>query len=169
MSYEYMPAPKNQWVKTLCIGLFFGALVLFLTSGFEGVIAMPWILQTLSVIMMVTSILLMGKYLMKYYLYRIEEVDDGVDFTVTEITRRGGVTVCRLALSQLTSVTEWSKENRPPRGKRIYNYCADARPVTSCLLTFADGNDVIYVRFSPDEKMMEILQNAARGGEGTAQ
>lgn len=165
MTYEYMPTPKNQWIKTLCMGLFFGALVLFGASGLKDVIRMPWLLQFLAICMMTVSILLMGRYLLRYYLYRVEEVDGDVDFTVTEITRRGGTTVCRMGLSQLRSVKEWNEENKPPRGKKIYHYCVDARPVGSCLLEFADGEDAIYIRFSPDEKMVEILKNALSGRE----
>ena len=168
MTYEYMPTQKNQWMKPLCMGLFFGALVLFGASGLKDMIEMPWILPFLSIAMMTVAILLMGRFLLRYYLYRIEETEGGVEFTVTEITRRGGTTVCRLALSQLLATKLWCEENKPPRGKKIYNYCVDARPVDSYLLEFADGEDRIYIRFSPDEKMLEILNDslAGRGCDG---
>lgn len=165
MTYEYMPTPKNQWIKPLCMGLFFGALVLFGASGLKEIMPMPWLFQFVAICMLTVSILLMGRYLLRYYLYRVEEIKGGVDFTVTEITRRGGTTVCRLGLSQLLSVKEWNEENKPLRGKKIYNYCVDARPVASWLLEFADGEETIYIRFSPDERMLEILKNACADRE----
>ena len=106
--------------------------------------------------------MLMGRYLLRYYTYRVEEINGGVDFTVTEITRRGGTTVCRLGLGQLCAVKVWSDENKPPRGKKIYNYCVDARPSESHLLEFADGGDVIYIRLTPDARMLDILTSAVR-------
>ena len=169
MTYEYMPTPNNGRIKALCMGLFFGALVLFGASGLQDVIVMPWLFQFVSVCMLTVSILLMGRYLLRYYLYRIESVNGGVDFTVTEITRRGGTTVCRLGLHQLRAVKVWNAENKPPRGKKIYNYCVDARPADSRLLEFADGDDTIYIRFSPDAKMLEILENALGSREVTAE
>ena len=169
MTYEYMPPPKNQWIKTLCMGLFFGALVLFGASGLRDIMPTPWLFQFLAICMLTVSIMLMGRYLLRYYLYRVEETDGGVDFTVTEITRRGGTTVCRLGLHQLRAVKVWNAESKPPRGKKIYNYCVDARPVDSRLLEFADRDEIIYIRFSPDEKMLEILENALRSSEETAE
>lgn len=166
MTYEYMPKANNKGLKAICTGLFFGAVVLFGASGMMGdVIKMPWLMQFISICMLTVSILLMGRYLLRYYLYRVEEVDGGVDFTVDEITRRGRVTVCRLGLSDLVSIKEWNDENKPPRGKKIYNYCVDARPAASWVAEFADGEDRIYIRFSPDGKMLTILENAQTGRE----
>ena len=169
MTYEYMPPAKNQWIKTLCMGVFFGALVLFMVSGVKDLLPIPWLFQFAAVAMMTASIMLMGRYLLRYYMYRIEEVSGGVDFTVTEITRRGGTTVCRLGLSQLRAVKEWNDQNKPPRGKKLYNYCADARPEASLVLEFSDGGEIIYIRCSPDERMTELFRRALSDGEGAAQ
>ena len=49
------------------------------------------------------------------------------------------------------------------------NYCVDARPADSRLLEFEDRDEIIYIRFSPDEKMLEILENALSGREGAAE
>ena len=162
MTYEYMPTSHNGWIKTLCMGLFFGAVVLFFVSGLKEYVPMPWLFQFAAICMVTVAVMLMGRYLLRYYLYRVEEAEGQTDFTVTEITRRGGTTVCRLGLSQLLAVKEWNGENQPPRGRKIYNYCVDARPVRSWLLEFADGEDVIFIRFSPDERMLAILRAAAK-------
>lgn len=162
MTYEYMPTPKNQWIKTLCVGMFLVSLVLFMVSGVQDLLPMPWLFQFVAVGMMTASVMLMGRYLLRYYMYRVEEINGGVDFTVTEITRRGGTTVCRLGLGQLRAVKVWNDENKPPRGKKIYNYCVDARPAESHLLEFVDGGELIYIRLSPDARMLEILAGAAR-------
>ena len=45
----------------------------------------------------------------------------------------------------------------------------DARPEDSRLLEFADGEDRIYIRFSPDEKMLAILNDSLAGRERDGQ
>lgn len=165
MNYEYMPKANNGKMKGICTGLFAGAVVLFGASGLKDVFPMPWLMQFVSICMLTVAIMLMGRYLLRYYLYRVEQTRDGVDFTVDEITRRGRVTVCRLSLGALISISRWDEEHKPPKGKKIYNYCVDARPAESWLLTFADGDDMLYIRFSPDDKMRVMFENAVIGRE----
>ena len=153
--YEYIPNPKKKKAKVLGTVLFFLSLVLFAMSGFKA-FAYTGVLQTVSIAMMSAAILIMGRYLLKSYLYRIEE---NGDFVVEEISRTMCYAVCRLELSKLTDLRPWSKEAKPKKVK-LYNYCVDLAPADSYRLTFLDGEETIYIRFSPDEKMLSLLQAA---------
>lgn len=157
--YEYIPEGKRSGMKRLCFGLFAGAILLFFASGFEGIF-FPALMQTVSVLVITLTIMLMGRYLLRHYLYRVADDGEGVDLRVDELSRRGRVTVCRLSLSQLVSAREWSDEIRPPRGVKIYNYCVDIKPTDSWLLEFEDGGQSIYIRLSPDEKLKGYFLNA---------
>ena len=164
--YEYIPEGKRSGMKRVCFWLFACAILLFFASGFEGVLY-PAIMQTVSVLIVAVTIMLMGRYLLRHYLYRIADDGEGPDFRVDELSRRGRVTVCRLALSQLVSAKEWSDETKPPRGVKIYNYCVEIKPRESWILEFEDGDDRIFIRLSPDDKLKQYFAEAvkARGGE----
>ena len=75
--------------------------------------------------------------------------------------------MCRLSLSKLLAAGEWSDESKPPRGRKIYNYCVDVRPKDSWLLEFEDGEDRIYIRLSPDEGLKEYFRKAVSAREVT--
>lgn len=168
MDYEYMPKPDNKRVKGICTALFVGSVVLFFASGFEAM-QLPWLMQFIAICMLTVSISLMGRYLLRYYLYRIERNGERYDFTVDEITKRGRVTVCRLGLSQLYDVKPWNGDTKPKGSAKVYNYCAEARPKESWLLIFEDGGVDVYIRIAPDETMKNLLQNAAVNREESAQ
>ena len=157
--HEYIPEGKRNGMKRLCFGLFAGAILLFFASGFEG-IAYPAVMQSVSVLIIALTIMLMGRYLLRHYLYRVADDGEGLDLRVDELSRRGRVTVCRLSLSQLLSAKEWSDSTKPPRGVKIYNYCVEIRPQNSWILEFEDGEDRIYIRLSPDETLKNLFLNA---------
>ena len=131
----------------------------FFASGIEGILY-PAVMQMISVMIITVTIMLMGRYLLRHYLYRVTDDGEGIDFVVDEISRRGRYTVCRLALSQLVSATEWSDETKPHKGVKIYNYCVDVKPVGSWLLDFEDGEDHIFIRLSPDDRLKSIFAEA---------
>jgi len=157
--YEYMPQGSRGKLKGLCMGMFAGAIALFFASGIEGILY-PAVMQMISVLIIAFTIMLMGRYLLRHYLYRVADDGEGMDFVVDEISRRGRYTVCRLALKQLVSAAEWSDDKKPGKGTKVYNYCVDVKPVGSWLLDFVDGEDHIFIRLSPDDKLKSIFAEA---------
>ncbi len=153
--YEYIPNPKTKKAKTIGSVLFFLSLAVFLASAFP-IFAYRGVLQFASIALMTVSVLLLGKYAAKSYIYRIEETD----FVIEELTRTARTAVCRLELAKLLKIEPWTKA---PKGTRGYNYCVDIAPEGSYLLTFADGayapyDKAICVRFQPDDKMAALLK-----------
>ena len=165
--YEYIPEGSRSGMKRLCLWLFVAAILLFFASGFEGMLY-PSVMQMVSVAIITVTIMLMGRYLLRHYLYRVADDGEGMDFRVDELSRRGRVTVCRLALAQLVSAKEWNDETKPPRGTKLYNYCGEIKPCDSWILEFEDGEDRIYIRLSPDDTLKQYFLEAvaARAASG---
>ncbi len=159
--YEYIPNPKTKKAKILGTALFFVSLGLFLASGIRG-LAYRGILQFVAIAMMTAAILIIGRFLTRSYVYRVEKAEDGYDLIVDELTRSTRTTVCRLELAKLLRAEPWTKDTKPPRGTRIYSYCVDIAPDGSYILCFADGAYAPYekeitLRIQPDERLVEIL------------
>ena len=57
-----------------------------------------------------------------------------------------------------------NKGDKLPRGAKCYSYVLDIRPEKSVLLQFDDGNDV-YIRISPDDKMLYMLKDIVKNKE----
>ncbi len=157
--YEYIPTGKRQGMKLLCLGLFLAAIVLFGASGIKS-LQFTGVMQTLSVLLLAITIMLMGRYLLRHYMYRIADDGEGMDLTIDELSRSGRYTVCRLALKDLAAAEPATKENKPHGSVKVYNYCVDMRPNNAWLLTFRDKDQYIYLRLSPDETMAKMLSEA---------
>ena len=169
--YEYIPNPPKKKAKTVGMTLFILSLVIFFVSGIEG-IGYPGILQTAAIALMTAAILLVGKYLTRAYRYRVDKTNGEYEFIIDEISKTSSVTVCRLELSKLRRADAWTKDYKPPKKARIYNYCVDVAPTDSYLLTFLDGafsmnGERIYVRISPDERLTEILETFLKQNGGS--
>lgn len=169
--YEYIPNPPKKKAKTVGMTLFILSLVIFFVSGIKG-IAYPAILQTAAIVLMTAAILLVGKYLTRAYRYRVERTSGEYELIVDEISKTSSVTVCRLELQKLCKVEAWTKGYKPPKRAKIYDYCVDVAPTDSYLLTFLDAafsmnGEKIYVRISPDERLIEILEGFLKQNGGT--
>ena len=166
--YQYMPKGDRGKLKGICMAMFAGGVVLFFASGIKGILY-PAIMQTAAVLIITATIMIMGRYLLRHYLYRIADDGEGLDFLVDEISRNGRYTICRLSISQLVSARPYGDDVKPQKGTKVYNYCVEIKPRDSWLLEFLDGEDRIFVRISPDDKLKEIVSDAARGHEEAAQ
>ena len=139
---QYIPSQKNHRAKKTATAFFAASLLLFGVSGFK-VIPYRSVLQLVSFSLMTVAILLCVRYLFRSYCYRIEPCDDGVDFVVLELSRRGADTVCRLSMSALLSADPATREilaeKKKDRRIKIYNYCVDITPEDALLLCFNDS------------------------------
>ncbi len=161
--YEYIPNPKTKKAKVIGTVLFLSSLALFAASGIP-VFAYRGVLQFVSIALLTASILLIGRFAMKAFVYRIDQADGVWELTVDELSRTSRVTVCRLELAKLQKVEVWKKGTKAPKGTRVYNYCVDIAPENTCLLVFSDGayapyDKKICIRLQPDDKMTEILSS----------
>lgn len=161
MKYEYIPIPKSNRMKKIAIALFFGGLITVIV-GAINVIPFRGAIQFCGVVLMTMSIMVMVKCVLKAYRYRIEDLGEGDELLVDEITRNACVTVCRLELSKLKSVKKWEECGKELRSKRRYSYCPDVLESGTYLIEFHESNydntaETIRIRLSPDEKLISIF------------
>ena len=123
------------------------------------------VIQFAAVAAFTTSILLVGRFLLRSYAYRIEDMGEGDELFVDEITRKARFSVCRLEMKKLVAVYDRKTLSKEEKSKRHYNYCPDAFANDSYILEFINSeydisSERIRIRIQPNEKMLEIL-NAA--------
>ena len=102
--YEYNPQ-KNVKKLGLVTGLLLmGAGILILIEKLIPNLSTPWAFQLLAVGMLMISIFVTSRYIMKSYVYAIIDDDGSVDLTVTEIQGRHVITVCRISLFSIEKI-----------------------------------------------------------------
>ena len=166
MKHEFIPTPSTNKTKRLATSLFFGGVILFVVGGIK-LIPFRSVIQILSLAALTASIMLIGRFLLRAYAYRIEDAGEGDELFVDEITRSSRYTVCRMELSKLVRVTKWEDYSKEERGKKRYNYSPDAFGEGSYVLEFIDSAyDVtaerIRVRITPNNTLLEIFENAIK-------
>ena len=173
MKYEIIPTPQTNKTKRLATWLFICGVILFIAGGVK-VIPFRFVLQLAALAALTASIMLIGRFLLRAYAYRIDDLGEGFEFFVDEITRSTRYTVCRMELSKLVSVTKWEDCGKDERAKKRYSYCPDAFGDGSYVLEFVDSAydvtaDRIRVRIAPDEKLLSILNEAVARNNETAE
>ena len=164
MKFEYIPVPKSNKTKKIATCFFFAGLILFVLGGVK-MIPVSSVIQFAAVAAFTTSILLVGRFLLRSYAYRIEDMGEGDELFVDEITRKARFSVCRLEMKKLVAVYDRKALSKEEKSKRHYNYCPDAFANDSYILEFINSeydisSERIRIRIQPNEKMLEIL-NAA--------
>ena len=162
MKYEYIPIPQKNKVKRVATLMFFLGLATFALGGVK-VIPFRVVLQIASLVAFTSAIMLVGKFLLRAYGYRIEDFGEGDEFVVNEITRATCVTVCRLELSKLASVKKWDELSKEERGKKCYNYSPDPYADGTYLLEFTESEldpsgEKIRIRILPDATLLTMLE-----------
>ena len=163
---QYIPSQQNHRAKKTATAFFFCSLVLFLVSGIQ-IVPYRSVIQLISFSLMTVAILICVRFLFRSYCYRLESGEQGVDFVVLELSKRGAVTVCRLSSNALLSVErlthELAAEKKKTKGIKIYNYCVDIAPNNALLLCFSDST------YSPSDTPVclkiqsdEAFENALR-------
>lgn len=166
--YEYTPQ-KNVKKLGLVTGLLLiGAVILMLIERLMPNLGTPWMFQLLAVGMLMLSIFITSRYIMKSYVYAIIDEDGSVDLTVTEIQGRHVITVCRISLSGLESVVVAYKgdpaSDNPVKNKiredkrKSFNYCSDFFDEKYICIFSDEGGTSIAVKLSWDEKLEKIIE-----------
>ena len=166
MKFEYIPVPKSNKTKKIATCFFFGGLILFVLGGVK-MIPYNSVIQFAAVASFTTSILLVGRFLLRSYAYRIEDMGEGDELFVDEITRKARFSVCRLEMKKLVAIYDRKTLSKEEKSKKHYNYCPDAFASDSYILEFVDSSyditaERIRVRIQPDEKLLAMLTEAAK-------
>jgi membrane protein implicated in regulation of membrane protease activity len=104
--YEYAPLFEKKKEKILSGALICLAAALYIGAQIPSA-PLPWLFQILAVACLSVVILLTSLCLLRRYVYRIEQKDDGeLDFIIDEYTGRRKTTVCRISAASVVSVDD---------------------------------------------------------------
>ncbi len=156
--HEYTPKPDRRLAITIAITCTVIGLALFLPITENGM-AMLW-LRTAGVWFFAGAFVVTDKYLITSYTYKIEGTDTGVpDLIIAELRAKKSRTVCRISLSDVTSLERLQKNEKRAfkKGSRVFNYRADLLPAECLLLTGTDRDGEFFIKFAPDKKTIELI------------
>ena len=163
--YEYFPKGPKKREFAVLTGLLGGGFFVF---GFSKIpnLPFPGMLQLLSVIMMTGAVIVLTRYLLRDFCYRIDlsEGSGAPDFTVTEYCGKRISVVCRISLNDVVEVRPiTAKEGRSlakeRKGRRVYDYTCLMDPENLYLLTIRDGEDLYDVRIVADAELCKHLSH----------
>ena len=174
--FEYTCAPKTNvkgalsWIA-VCLGT---GSILYCLSFDQNAIS-PWF-RVMGAVLFMAAVLLTVRFLGTRYVYRLSVDVHGVaTFTVYELRGYFGKesrvkssgAICRVDTTDISELVSSSdrKNHRAlkKRAKRertsVYNYCAADFVRSHMLMRVTDGSCASLVKFSPDEKMKELIKN----------
>ena len=167
--YETIPSRSNKKSQYISILLLIGAFAVMLFSAIPD---LPFhsVIQFMSLALLTVSIFMMTRYILCSYSYAVIHADDGkLDLTVSEIKRKSRITVCRIGLVGIESVTlvkstdKELSENLKANGKgrKSFNYCIDLAPAQYIHILAEECGQRIVLKLSYDEKLFSILSDAS--------
>ena len=170
--YEYTPnRKKGREIITSLLLLGFGVVVYYVSLIPK--VPYPVLFQIITVMLAAVAVLIVGKFVLRSYTYRVEprERDDDPnahDFVIIEHYGRRSTVVCRIGTEQIRNLVRPSKANRNElarqmKGRKIYRYTAEFAPPDLCVVEAnADPNEdaeVICLKICADNSLLSLLQS----------
>lgn len=161
--YQYAPKPKKQTEKLICVLLVFLATFCYTASVLFEVL-FPALLQLLSFVCLTVAIFFASGYLLRSYVYRIEENPNSStpDFTVTELCGKRRTVVCRVSLEEIVMVEPLTAANQKALSQKTrenprYDYTATLSPEGACWLTVMQNGTPVSVKILTDEGLFRFF------------
>ena len=163
--YEYAPKPKKTREKGLTCG---AILLAALSYGFSvGPWLFPWVYQLVAFFALAIAILLISRYLLRGYVYRVlpRSHASGVDLVITELYSRRRTVVCRVGLEEICRVTPITAENRRRLIKEtgraaLYKHVAELFPKNAYLLKVQNDQEEYFLEICADETLIALIEGA---------
>lgn len=165
MIYEFAPQFPKKRERLLCLFFLFLGAVLFASSYIPGVSA-RWVFQLLAVASFSAMILFLGTYLMRRYVYTVEEKEgEDPDFIITEYYGRSRTVVCRVSLSSVRSCVPYERKKKKEllktEGKRhLYVYTGVLFDETQYLLRIEAHGEELFLRICADHGLLRFLEGS---------
>lgn len=171
--YEYSPQKSNKKALGVTIILLSIAIGLFAFTMLFPTLPYRWGLQLIAIVAFVAVVFIISRFIAKTFLYAIVESENGLDFTVTEITNAGRtrITVCRIGVSNIessylldTSLPEQQKalkslqKQAKSDGRKAFNYCPDINPAEVAILLVEECGEKFILKLSPDSTLWGYLK-----------
>ena len=160
--YAYRPKFEKKKEKLIAYFLITLGFALYITSRFPK-LPLPGGWQILSVFCFAAAILLISMCLLRRYDYVLKQTENGkVDFIITEYYGRRTTVVCRVSLSDISSVlplTNETKEQYKALKKQgtHYSYTGLLFDEPRYLVEMQAHGEHVFVRICADETLLKLL------------
>ena len=157
--YRYTPKPNRLPAVLLAAVCFLAAFALFVPYAAEDAVLI--FLRGVGTGIFLIGFVLLDRYAFTTFSYSLEANDSvpgRMDFVVSSV-RYGRIrTVCRVSVSDVTDIVKYDKKRKSAAGVKKYNYCPDRVGNNRYVLSLDDDGPA-EIRFSPDEKTVNIIKN----------
>ena len=154
--YTCIPKPRTRRAYLYVLGCVLAAVAVWIATAMWS-LPYPLVWHSAALFLLTGALLLTVRYLVRRYVYRLTETEDGdFDFVVLEISGKRTVCVCRVSVD---SFRAFARAEKIHRVKTTYNWCIEPH-ATAYLLTLVDGEEQVVVRFSPDDVMASMIETA---------
>ena len=97
---EIKPKRSNNKAGTVTLILLITAVIVFAVCTAFKNMPFRWAFQLTAIVIFTSAVYIVARYLTKFYAYRI----DGDELTVTELSGKRQLTVCRISLSSVKEI-----------------------------------------------------------------
>ena len=159
---EIRPSRSNNKASTLTLILLIAAVAVFAICVAFKSIPFRWGFQLAAIGLFTAGVYIVARYLTKFYSYRI----DGDELTVTELSGKRQLTVCRISLSSVKKISlvdfpegkniTLPDEIKKERKKR-FDYRVDLSPNRFILIETDEGYENSAIYLSYDETLWRLL------------
>lgn len=167
--YDVIPPKSNKNADYTSAALLIISLVAMFFSKLPS-LSYRWIMQLCALFMLAMALMLLGRFVFKRYQYSVISGDGGgFDLTVTELTRRSRITVCRISLSGIESVLIVNGSDKTTKkdirkrssGRKVFNYCVDMSPAKYICVFAEECGEPLLIKLSYDETLFKTLDAKA--------
>lgn len=158
--YEYTPEGNKKVGLTVTAVCFLSTAILFMPNTLD--LWVSTLLRSVGLWLFLCGFLVLERFVLTAFHYRIEFTGDGVfDLVITESRLKKQRTVCRVSSKDFISVKRVEKGTKTrEKGVRRYNYRPDLVSKERFLLTLNDGDGRATVDFSPDKQILKFINGA---------
>ncbi len=167
--YEYVPKKNTKKLASVTGALLGGAIILVLIYTLLPNPASPWMFQLLAIGMLMLAVFITARYIMKSFTYAIIEENGERLLNVTELQGRRAITVCRLSISGIQTVTVASKNDKASdisvkerirsEKRKSYNYCSDLFEDKYICIFSEECGEKIAVKLSWEQTLEQVIED----------
>ncbi len=162
--YEYRPTYFKKKEKSYCLVLTLAAIILLALSRIPQM-PLPVLWQAVAVAALAVAVMLLSRYLLRSYIYRIEENDRGRDLVILMQTGRRTRTVCRVSVDYIEHALRLTPENSQAqkaarRGHTVWLYYSEWQARDLCQLHIHTPDEDAYLLIQSDDFLFKLLAKA---------